>query len=145
MLTGQGLSVARRSLGEVPGPDTDIWLVDTLGETGLWLRAVSLAFIGGSLGQAGGHTPFEAAALGVAILHGPETASFASAYAALDAAGAAQTVRDGEALGGAVASLLGNAGKRRAMAEAAVGVRARLAADAGALAAEALALMETRA
>lgn len=144
-LAGQGLSVARRALGESPGPGTDVWLADTLGETGLWLRVAPVAFVGGSLGQAGGHTPFEAAALGVAILHGPATANFASAYAALDAAGGARAVTDGAALGGAVAALLGDGERRRAMAEAAAGVRARLAADVGALAAEALALMEARA
>ncbi|MEE8453456.1 MAG: glycosyltransferase N-terminal domain-containing protein, partial [Limibaculum sp.] len=62
-LAGQGLAVARRSRGEAPGPGTDVWLADTLGEMGLWLRLAPVAFVGGSIAVRGGHNPFEPAAL----------------------------------------------------------------------------------
>ena len=65
-LTGQGLTVVRRSQGELPGPGTDLWLADTLGEMGLWLRLGPVSFVGGSIAALGGHSPFEPAALGSA-------------------------------------------------------------------------------
>jgi 3-deoxy-D-manno-octulosonic-acid transferase len=105
MLRAQGLSVAQRSKGEDPGPDTAIFLADTLGELGLWYRLAPLSFVGGSLVPIGGHNPFEPAALGSAILHGPHVHNFADIFARLDAAGAAREVRDAAALATAVARL----------------------------------------
>lgn len=78
-----GLSTTRRSMGE--GPDAPIWIVDTLGEMGLWYRLCPVSLIGGSFGATEGHNPWEAAALGSAILHGPRVANFAGDYAALHA------------------------------------------------------------
>jgi 3-deoxy-D-manno-octulosonic-acid transferase len=139
------LSVARRSAGEAPGPGTDVWLADTLGEMGLWYRLAPVAFVGGSLVARGGHNPFEPAALGAAILHGPHVANFAPAYAALAAAGGAREVTDAPALAGAVAALQADAAARARMTEAAAGVRAAMTPDLDRLAGEALALMEGRA
>ncbi len=145
MLTGRGLAVARRSRGELPGTGTAVWLADTLGETGLWFRLAPVAFLGGSLADRGGHNPFEPAALGAAILHGPSTANFAPAYAELNAAGGARQVTDGPGLGAAVAALLGDPATRSAMATAAAGTRRALAADVARLALDALSLLEGRA
>ena len=141
----RGLRVARRARGEVPGVETDVWLADTLGEMGLWLRLAPVAFIGGSLAPVGGHTPFEAAALGAAILHGPRTESFGPAYDALDAAGGAKGVGDAGELADAVVALLGSEAARRQMAGAAAAARARLAPDVAALAAQVLAMATERA
>lgn len=85
-----GLTATRRSQGQ--GPSGDIWVVDTFGEMGLWYRLCPLSIIGGSFGPTEGHNPWEAAALGSAILHGPRTANFAGDYALLAAAGAALAV-----------------------------------------------------
>jgi 3-deoxy-D-manno-octulosonic-acid transferase len=82
---------ARRSVGEAPGPEP-VYLADTYGELGLWYRLAEAALIGGSFGPVEGHNPWEAAALGCAVLHGPNTANFAADYKALDKAGAAQEV-----------------------------------------------------
>jgi len=144
LLKGQGLSVAQRSRGEVPRPETDVWLADTLGEMGLWFRLAPVAFVGGSIAAMGGHNPFEPAALGAAILYGPRTENFAPAYASLAEAGAARLVHDGGELGAAVAELLGNEAARSAMAGVAAAVRSAMMPDVSALAAEALALMEER-
>jgi 3-deoxy-D-manno-octulosonic-acid transferase len=144
LLAGKGLAVARRARGEAPGPETDIWLADTLGEMGLWLRLAPISFIGGSIAAVGGHNPFEPAALGVAILHGPETGNFAPAYAALAGAGGARSVADGAAMAAAVTALLGSEAVRRAMTDAAEAVCKRLEPDVAALAREALALIEAR-
>jgi len=141
-LTGQGMTVARRSRGEVPGPETQIWLSDTLGEMGLWLRLAPVVFVGGSIAALGGHNPFEPASLGAAILHGPSSGNFAPVYAALSEAGGARGAADGAALGAAVAALLGSAKTRRAMTDAAESVCRELAPNVAELAREALALIE---
>ena len=91
-LREDGWDVARRSRGEPIGPRTQIYLADTLGEMGLWYRLCPVSFVGGSLVPVGGHNPFEPAALGSAILHGPHVANFAEIYARLQAAGAAREV-----------------------------------------------------
>ena len=126
----------------MPGPETDLWLADTLGEMGLWLRLAPVAFIGGSIAAHGGHNPFEPAALGAAILHGPQTGNFAPAYAALARVGGAQSVADEVEMGVALAALLGSETARRKMTDAAEAARRRLAPKVAALAREALALIE---
>jgi len=140
-LAARGLSAARRSLGETPGADTRVWLVDTLGEMGLWYRLAQVVFVGGSLAPHGGHTPFEPAALGPAILHGPHTENFAPVYAALAAEGGAIRIAEAAALGPAVARLMENPDRRREMAAAAARVRAAMTPDLEALAGELAALM----
>jgi 3-deoxy-D-manno-octulosonic-acid transferase len=85
-----GLTASRRSLGD--GPDRDLWIVDTFGEMGLWYRLCPVSIVGGSFGPVEGHNPWEPAALGSAILHGPRIASFATDYVVLHAAGAALPV-----------------------------------------------------
>ncbi len=93
-LRARGFNVAQRSAGQDPQPETAIYLADTLGELGLWYRLAPVSFVGGSLVDRGGHNPFEPAALGSAIIHGPHVRNFADIYARLDAAGAARQVRD---------------------------------------------------
>lgn len=88
-----GLAAALRSEGALPGPETQVYIADTIGELGLWYRLAPAALIGGSFGPVNGHNPWEPARLGCAILHGPNTANFAADYAALHAAGAARLVR----------------------------------------------------
>lgn len=70
----------RRSDVSTPGTDTAIYIADTMGELGLFYRAVSFAFIGGSLVPHGGQNPLEAARLGTAVLSGPYTDNFRQAY-----------------------------------------------------------------
>ena len=144
LLAARGLSVARRSRGETPGPETAVWLADTLGEMGLWYRLAAVVLVGGSLVDRGGHTPFEPAALGPAILHGPHVANFAPAYAALAAAGGARQVADADALAAALRGLLDDPAARARLAAAARAVRAEMTPDLPALAARLLELGPAR-
>jgi 3-deoxy-D-manno-octulosonic-acid transferase len=82
-----GLTATRRSVGD--GPSADVWIVDSLGELGLWYRLCPVTLVGGTFGAIEGHNPWEAAALGSAILHGPRTANFATDFAQLQAEGGA--------------------------------------------------------
>lgn len=114
-----GLKVARRSLGEMPGAETDIFLGDTIGEMGLYLRLADVAFMGRSLAAEGGQNPLEPASTGAAILSGKAVHNFRDSYANLLAAGAARLVRDQDMLAANVEYLLSNAEERQKMVEAA--------------------------
>lgn len=85
-----------RSKGEGPHPDHPIWVCDTLGDLGLIYRLAQAALIGGTFSDIEGHNPWEAAALGCAILHGPRTAHFATDFTQLAAASGAILVKTTE-------------------------------------------------
>ena len=99
-------AIARRSRGEPITRATQVYIADTIGEMGLWYRLAPVAYTGQSLpvpGKTlGGKNPFEAAALGCMVVHGPNVGNFADAYARLDAAGGALMVADGAAMARAV-------------------------------------------
>jgi 3-deoxy-D-manno-octulosonic-acid transferase len=92
LIQARGLGCARRSAGQDPGPETQVYLADTMGELGLWYRLAPVSFVGGSLAEIGGHNPFEPAALGSAILHGPHVHNFADIYGRLAEVGGARQV-----------------------------------------------------
>jgi 3-deoxy-D-manno-octulosonic-acid transferase len=106
MLAGRGLRTARRARGEPVTRETDIYLADTMGELGLFYSIAGIAFIGGSLVAKGGHNPFEAARLDCAVVHGPHVRNCAGMAGDLAAAGASETVSDGNALARAISILL---------------------------------------
>lgn len=142
MLRASGLTVATRSRDEWPTPDTDVWLADTLGEMGLWYRLAQVTFVGGSFGQAGGHTPFEPMLLDSAVIHGPNVANFAPAYAVLAARSGAKQVADGAELAEAVERLLLDTRAFERTIEAARVAHSELMPDLPALTEELLDLME---
>jgi len=102
-------NVARRSRGEMPDPATQVYLADTIGEMGLWYRLAPVSFIGHSLPvdppALRGKNPFEAAALGSAIVHGPAVVDFAESYAELDSRGATCTVAGADQISAAILRL----------------------------------------
>lgn len=73
----------RRALGELPEPGTLVYVADTMGELGLFYRLASFAFVGGSLIRHGGQNPLEPARLDCAVMAGPHTFNFTSAYDAI--------------------------------------------------------------
>ncbi|MDI3306621.1 MAG: 3-deoxy-D-manno-octulosonic acid transferase [Acetobacteraceae bacterium] len=117
-----GHAVARRGAGELPGPDTAIYVADTLGELGLFYRLAQVCLVGGSLVPHGGQNPLEPARLGCPILLGPNTWNFAESVARLLANGGARRVEGPDppaALAAAVGDVLSDPGRGRAMAGAA--------------------------
>jgi len=105
-LRARGWEVAQRSKDEMPDAMTQIYLADTLGEMGLWYRLSPVSFLGGSLVEIGGHNPFEPAALGSAIIHGPHVFKVADIYERLDEAGATVQVKSVDELCKAVVQVL---------------------------------------
>jgi len=118
LLEQSGCVFTRRSLGEGPERETAVYLADTMGELGLWYRLAPVSFVGGSWVPIGGHNPFEPAALGSAILHGPYVTNFVDIYQRLTEARAARLVSAPQTLAEAVDDLL-SPDRAAAMAHAA--------------------------
>ncbi len=123
-LAAQGLNVVRRATGALPGPDTDIYIADTLGELGLFYRVAPMALVGGSLIPHGGQNMLEPARLDCAIIHGPHMENFRAISDEMSAKGAAIEVADAEELIKAVTQLLGDEELRRRISATAAAVAA---------------------
>lgn len=106
LLEAGGWAFTRRSIGEGPEAEAPVYLADTMGELGLWYRLAPVSFVGGSWTPIGGHNPFEPAALGSAILHGPYVTNFIDIYQRLTEARAARLVSSPQSLAEAVDDLL---------------------------------------
>jgi len=78
------LKVHLHSSGGKINNKTDIYLVDTFGETKLFLKICKIVFLGGSLIKHGGQNPLEAARLGCQVMHGPNIANFLEVYSLLN-------------------------------------------------------------
>jgi 3-deoxy-D-manno-octulosonic-acid transferase len=93
--------------GAVPDDNTQILLADDARDLGLFYRVAPVSFLGSSLASGhGGQNPFEAAALGSAVLYGPNVRRFLPFYTRLANAGAARIVNDAQTLGTAVIRLI---------------------------------------
>ncbi|TWF57310.1 lipid IV(A) 3-deoxy-D-manno-octulosonic acid transferase [Neorhizobium alkalisoli] len=118
MLKGEGLNVARRSRNDEITAAVDVFLGDTIGEMGLYLRLTEIAFVGKSLTNEGGQNPLEPAMLGSAVLTGPNIQNFRDSYHHLVRKGGARVVKDIEMLAKAVHYLMINDLARRKMVDA---------------------------
>lgn len=93
--------------GDHIGEETQVLVSADADDLGLWYRLAPLCLVAGTFRpDASPRSPLEAAALGSAVLHGPETGRFSQAFAHLDAAGAARRVPDTERLSKAVIELV---------------------------------------
>ena len=64
------------SKGETPDVKTDIFIVDSIGELGLWYKASEVALIGGTFSNMEGKNPWEALHLDCVITFGPRHLKF---------------------------------------------------------------------
>ena len=64
------------SRGETPDLKTDIFIVDSIGELGLWYKASEVALIGGTFSNMEGKNPWEALHLDCVITFGPRHLKF---------------------------------------------------------------------
>lgn len=76
----QNLNFSQRSKNQNISNATEIYLVDSLGELGIFYSLANFAFIGGSLIKVGGHNPFEAIQLNCAVISGSNVFNFAEIY-----------------------------------------------------------------
>ena len=107
-LEEQNLNFARRSEGGEPDTQTQVYLADTNGEMGLWYRLAPVAYIGQTHSGRNGTSPdpFEAAALGSVVIHGPALSPHQVAYNRLERAGASRFVAHLGELAHAIESVL---------------------------------------
>jgi 3-deoxy-D-manno-octulosonic-acid transferase len=75
-----GLKVSNHSAKPRSLKNTDIYIVDTFGETKKFHKIGCSVFLGGSIVYKGGQNPLEAARFGAKILHGPNTDNFKDVY-----------------------------------------------------------------
>ncbi|MGC9369068.1 MAG: 3-deoxy-D-manno-octulosonic acid transferase [Paracoccaceae bacterium] len=123
-LRAEGWRVALRSDNADPEDDIQIYIADLEGERGLWFRLSPISFLGQTYGRGAPPDPFEPAALGSAILHGPSTGAQAHRFDQLSRAAAARRVEDARSLGAALIELL-SPEQAAAMAHAAWDVTSR--------------------
>lgn len=122
-LTRDGYRFARRSDGREPDRDTDLYVADTLGEMGLFLRLADVVVMGGSFSAAlekppvGGHNPLEPARLGKPAVTGPDMSNWAAVADALVQAGGLAVVEAPWDLPAVLAPLLADDAAARAMGE----------------------------
>ena len=74
------LNVQIRSTDNKISKNTDIYLVDSYGETKSFYKICKTVFLGGSLINHGGQNPLEPARFGCKILHGPYVQNFNEVY-----------------------------------------------------------------
>ncbi|MEP7455910.1 lipid IV(A) 3-deoxy-D-manno-octulosonic acid transferase [Phyllobacterium sp. SB3] len=117
-IEAMGMKVALRSRNDPIEPETDIFIGDTIGDMGLYLRMAEIAFVGRSLTAQGGQNPLEPAMLKSAILSGRNVQNFRDSYQRLIKNGAAKLVRDKDMLAGAVNYLFNNPAERQVMIDA---------------------------
>ncbi len=101
----EGYRFVSRTDGLPCTTDTEVYLVDTMGEVPLFYAAADVAFVGGTLVPVGGHNLLEPAALGLPVITGPylfNTQDIANMFERL---GASITVNNAGQLGHAVADL----------------------------------------
>lgn len=104
LLEKAGQSAAFRTKGDKIAPQTQVYVADTLGETGTWYALCPIVFLGGSLKEIGGHNPFEPAQAGAAVITGPGYYNFAETYAPLIESGGATEVNSASQLAEIVAN-----------------------------------------
>lgn len=106
-MEANNITVARRDHDEEPSEDVQVLIADSTAELGLWYRLAPVTYVGGTLSgeTSASRAPFEAAALGSAILHGPFIDRFSNEWRSLLNAGTTRQVENPEELASAVTDL----------------------------------------
>ncbi|MEO8061440.1 MAG: lipid IV(A) 3-deoxy-D-manno-octulosonic acid transferase [Pseudomonadota bacterium] len=114
-LRGHGVKFVTFSSGAAIADDTEVFLVDTLGELLGFYAAADVAFVGGSLVPIGGHNLLEPLSLGLPTLTGPNTFNAADIAKLLVECGAVRIVHDAGELAAAIGKLLADPAARTQM------------------------------
>lgn len=87
-----GLKTELHSQGEACSTDAQCFVIDTIGELMAYYACGDVAYVGGGMGDQGGHNPLEPAALGKPVLLGPNMENAKEIAAQLMNCNAARTV-----------------------------------------------------
>lgn len=117
--TAAGLATRRRSLGELPDAETDVYVADTLGELGAFIHLSTVVQMAGTfLDGIGGHNLIEPARLGAAVVSGPYFHNWIDIYGAFADAGGLSIVRNADELAEVTFGLIADPDRRAAQAAA---------------------------
>ncbi|MEE9614639.1 MAG: 3-deoxy-D-manno-octulosonic acid transferase [Thermodesulfobacteriota bacterium] len=125
IVRGTGLAFSRRSAGggERAGSGRpDVIILDTMGELGRVYGISTVAFVGGTLVEIGGHNLLEPALFGKPVVYGPHVNVYLQMAEMLERAGgvgASKRVSDGEGLKEALREILKDGALREKMGKAA--------------------------
>jgi len=115
LLRARGVSFVTRTSKHSVSADTQVYLLDTLGELPAFYAAGDVAFVGGSLVPIGGHNLLEPAALSLPIVAGPHNFNSADIAQMLVEHGAVRIVNDAAQLAEVVAGLFADPATRTTM------------------------------
>lgn len=114
----QGWQVATRTAQRWPLADTEVFVVDTLGELMGFFACASVAFVGGSLQPIGGHNLLEPAAMATATVTGPHLHNFSEISRRMREAGALLIGEDRQQVEQLLDALLRDQARCQAMVQA---------------------------
>jgi 3-deoxy-D-manno-octulosonic-acid transferase len=115
LLRSRGIPFVTRTSKETVTSDTQVFLLDTLGELPAFYAAGDVAFVGGSLVPIGGHNLLEPAALSLPIVAGPHNFNSADIARMLVEQGAVRIAHDATQLAAVVGGLLADPTTRTVM------------------------------
>jgi 3-deoxy-D-manno-octulosonic-acid transferase len=113
------LSTERYTHNEFPSPNTQVFIVDVMGQLPKFYRASDVAFVGGSLMPIGGHNIIETACAHAPIIVGPHMFNFTAIADEFKKSKACELVNDTSELAKKVLELLDNPARREALTQAA--------------------------
>ncbi|NIN61949.1 MAG: 3-deoxy-D-manno-octulosonic acid transferase [Gammaproteobacteria bacterium] len=108
-----GFRTQRKSNAETVARETQVFILDSLGELSRFYSLSDLAFVGGSLVPVGGHNMLEPASLGLPIITGPHKHNFIEISDRLEACGALSVIRNESSLSNKINQLLGDESSRK--------------------------------
>ena len=114
----QGWKVATRTVDQWPQPDSEVFVVNTLGELMGFFACADVAFVGGSLQPIGGHNLLEPAAMGTPVVTGPHLHNFSEISRRMREAGALRVGKDVQGVGDALEQLFDDRQLRQTMVDA---------------------------
>ncbi len=108
-----GFRTERKSNAETVAEETQVFILDSLGELSRFYALSDLAFVGGSLVPVGGHNMVEPASLGLPIITGPHKHNFIEISDRLQACGALSVIQNDTSLANIINQLLGDESSRK--------------------------------
>ena len=120
-----GLKVEMFSEGESCSEQAQCFVIDAMGELMTYYACADVTFVGGSMGEQGGHNVLEPAALGKPVMVGPNTANSKDIVAELIDCGAAVSVTDQQEFQTSAENLLANGLRRDQMGQAGLALMER--------------------
>jgi len=113
-----GWRTTRRTIDRWPQADSQVFVIDALGELMAFYACAQVAFVGGSLQPVGGHNLLEPATMGTAIVTGPHLDNFTEIARYLRQAQALCVLDNADEVAQTMVRLLGDKVARERMAAA---------------------------